>query len=159
MTSLPPRRLRWSACGCWAEQPQPCSGSLFKERHFSYFPVCWSQSGAPGPEASSRRRICGPSLLLHSLWHRTECDSLFLQSAGPNEIHLAVVSTLLNNLLREPVSRDWPLVCLELLARCSEAEDRQEMARETPEWVARLSAPLRSQAEETEKHSLETAVP
>ncbi len=74
---------------------------------------------------------------------RTEYDSLSLQSAGPNEIHLAVVSTLLNNLVREPVSRDWPLVCLELLARCPEAEDRQETAklaaRETPEGVARLS--------------------
>ncbi len=52
--------------GCWAEQPQPCSSSLFKERHFSYSPVCWSQSGAPGPEASSRRRICGPSVSLDS---------------------------------------------------------------------------------------------
>ncbi len=36
---------------------------------------------------------------------QTEYDSLSLQSAGPHEIHLAVVSTLLYNLLREPVSR------------------------------------------------------
>ncbi len=87
--------------------------------------------------------------------HRIECDSLFLQSAGPNEIHLAVISTLLNNLLREPVSRDWPLVYLELLARCPEAEDRQETAeldaQEIPEGVARLSAPLRFRAENTER--------
>ncbi len=41
---------------------------------------------------------------------------------------LAVVSTLPNSLLREPVSRDWPLVRLELLARCPEAEDRQGTA-------------------------------
>ncbi len=57
---------------------------------------------------------------------RTEYDSLSLQSTGPNEIHLAVVSTLLNNLLRELVFRDWPLVCLELLDRCPDTEDRQE---------------------------------
>ncbi len=79
--------------------------------------------------------------------HRTECDNLFLQFAGPIETHLAVVSTLLNSLLREPVSRDWSLVCLELLARCPEAEDRQGTAEltalETPEGVASLLAPLR----------------
>ncbi len=86
---------------------------------------------------------------------RTEYDSLCLQSAGPNEIHLAVVSMLLNNLLREPVSRDWPLVCLELLDRCPDMEGRQETtdvaAREIPEGVARLSAPLRFRAERTER--------
>ncbi len=75
---------------------------------------------------------------------RIEYNSLSLQSAGPNEIHLAVVSMLLNNLLREPVSRDWPLVYLELLDRCPDTEDRQEAtdvaAREIPEGVARLSA-------------------
>ncbi len=54
--------------------------------------------------------------------------SLVLQCAGPIETHLAVVSTLPNSLLREPVSRDWPLVRLELLARCPEAEDRQGTA-------------------------------
>ncbi len=57
-----------------------------------------------------------------------------LQSAGPIEIDLAVVSTLLD--------------------RCPETEDRQERtevaARETPEGVARLSAPLRFRAERTE---------
>ncbi len=87
---------------------------------------------------------------------RIEYDSFSLQSAGPNEIHLAVVSTLLNNLLRETVSRDWPLVCLELLDRCPDTEDRQEAtdvaAREIPEGVARLSAPLRFRAERTEKY-------
>ncbi len=86
---------------------------------------------------------------------RTEYDSLSLQSAGPNEIHLAVVSTLLNNLLREPVSGEWLLVCLELLDQCPDTEDRQETtdlaAREIPEGVARLSAPLRFRVERTER--------
>ncbi len=41
---------------------------------------------------------------------RTEFVSPFLQSAGPIETHLAVVSKLLNNLVREPASRGWPLV-------------------------------------------------
>ncbi len=52
-------------------------------------------------------------------------------------------------------SRDWPLVCLELLDRCPDTEDRQETtdvaAREIPEGVARLSAPLRFWAERTER--------
>ncbi len=60
-----------------------------------------------------------------------------------------------NSLLREPVSQDWPVVYLELLARCPEAEDRQGTAAlatlETPEGVASLSALLRFQAEETER--------
>ncbi len=77
--------------------------------------------------------------------------SLILQCAGPMETHLAVVSTLPNSLLREPVSQDWPLVCLELLARCPEAEDRQGTAAlaalKTPEGVASLSVPLLFQAE------------
>uniref|UniRef100_A0A9J7ZAK5 Uncharacterized protein n=1 Tax=Cyprinus carpio carpio TaxID=630221 RepID=A0A9J7ZAK5_CYPCA len=34
-------------------------------------------------------------------------------------------------LLREPVSRDWPLVLLDLLARFPEAEDRHETAKLT----------------------------
>ncbi len=38
---------------------------------------------------------------------------------------MAEASTLPDDVLREPVSRDWPLVYLELLARCPEAEDRQ----------------------------------
>ncbi len=33
-----------------------------------------------------------------------------------------------NGLLREPVSRNWSLVCLELLARCPGAEYQQETA-------------------------------
>ncbi len=81
--------------------------------------------------------------------------SLILQCAGPIETHLAVVSTLPNSLLREPVSQDWPLVCLELLARCPEAEDRQGTAAlaalETPEGVASLSVPLHFRAGETER--------
>ncbi len=42
--------------------------------------------------------------------NRTGFCSLSLQYAGPTETHLAVVSTLPKSLLREPVSRDWPLV-------------------------------------------------
>ncbi len=55
----------------------------------------------------------------------------------------------------EKVSRNWPLVCLELLDRCPETEDRMETikvaAREIPEGVTRLSAPLRFRAERTER--------
>ncbi len=60
-------------------------------------------------------------------------------------------------LLREPVSRDWPLVCLELLARCPEVEDRQGMAGlvalKTLKWAASLSVSLCFRAEETERSS------
>ncbi len=56
---------------------------------------------------------------------------------------------------QEKVSRNWPLVCLELLDRCPETEDRMETikvaAREIPEGVTRLSAPLRFRAERTER--------
>ncbi len=62
-----------------------------------------------------------------------------------------------NSLLREPVSQDWPLVYLELLARCPEAEDRQGMADlaalETTKWAASLSAPLHFQVEETDRNA------
>ncbi len=54
--------------------------------------------------------------------------SLVLQCAWPIETHLAVVSMLPNSLLREPVSQDWPLVYLELLARCPDVEDWQGTA-------------------------------
>ncbi len=57
-TSLPLRRLRWSA---------GAASSSFIERHFSYSPEYWSQSGAPRPKASSRRQICGPSFSPDSL--------------------------------------------------------------------------------------------
>ncbi len=53
--------------GCWAEQPQPCSSSSFRECHFSYSPEYWSQSGAPRPKASSRRRFWGQSFSPDSL--------------------------------------------------------------------------------------------
>ncbi len=80
---------------------------------------------------------------------------LVLQCAWPIETHLAVVSTLPNSLLREPVSRDWPQVYLERLARCPEGGDRQETADlaalETPEGVASLPAPLHFWVEETER--------
>ncbi len=66
--------------------------------------------------------------------------------AGPNERRLAWAPTPPGDLLREPVSQDWPLVYLERLARCPEAVDRQEMADlaalETPERVASLPDPL-----------------
>ncbi len=69
--------------------------------------------------------------------------------------NVAVVSTLPNSLLREPVSQDWPLVYLELLAQCPEAEDRQGTAAlaalETPKRLANFSALLRLRAEETER--------
>ncbi len=48
--------------------------------------------------------------------------ALFYSVRDPST-HLAAVSMLPNSLLREPVSQDWPLVYLELLARCPEAED------------------------------------
>ncbi len=88
---------------------------------------------------------------------QTERNSANLQCAGPIKTHLAVVSMLPNSLLREPVSRDWPLVCLELLALCPEAEDQQGMAAlaalETPEGAASLSVPLCFRAEATERSS------
>ncbi len=43
--------------GCWAEQPQSCPSFSFKERHFSYSPEFWSQSGASGPKADLRTVI------------------------------------------------------------------------------------------------------
>ncbi len=48
--------------------------------------------------------------------------------AGPNETRLAGDPAPPGDLLKEPVSRDWPLVYLERLAYCPEVEDRQEMA-------------------------------
>ncbi len=57
--------------------------------------------------------------------NRTEFCNLSLQCAGPIVRHLAEVSTLPESLLREPVSRDWPLVSLEEPLRCPEADDRQ----------------------------------
>ncbi len=85
-----------------------------------------------------------------------EChDSLVLQCAWPIKTHLAVVYTLTNSLLWEPVSQDWPLVYLELIARCPEAEDQQgtpaRAALEPPKGVASLSAPLHFRVEETER--------
>ncbi len=75
--------------------------------------------------------------------------------AGPNKTRLAKAPTPPDDLLREPVSRDWPLVYLERLARCPGAEDRQGTADlaalETPEGVASLPAPLHFWAEETKR--------
>ncbi len=60
-----------------------------------------------------------------------------------------------NSLLREPVSQDWPLVYLELLARCPEAEDQQGTnalaALEPQKRAVNLSALLRFRVEETER--------
>ncbi len=56
---------------------------------------------------------------------------------------------------REPVSQDWPLVYLEMLARCPEAEDWQGTAAlaaiELTKGVASLPDPLHFWAEETER--------
>ncbi len=84
-TSLPLRRLRWSAGAAGREQPQSCSNSSFRERHSSYSPEFWSQSGAPGLKASSRRRICGPSFSLDSLrLERPDAYGPGLLRAGPS---------------------------------------------------------------------------
>ncbi len=57
----------------------------------------------------------------------------------------------------EPVFQDWPLVYLELLARCPKVEDRQGTATlaalETPKKAANLSAPLHFWVEETERRA------
>ncbi len=53
--------------GCWRELPKQYSSSSFRECHFSYSPEVWSQSGAPGPKVSSRRRICRQSFSLDNL--------------------------------------------------------------------------------------------
>ncbi len=75
--------------------------------------------------------------------------------AGPNERHLTGAPTPPGNLLREPVSWDWPLVYLARLVRCPEAGDRQEMAvlaaLETPEEVASLPDLLHLWVEKTER--------
>ncbi len=66
------------------EQPQPCSSSLFRECHLSYSSEVWSQSGTPGPKASSRRWICGPSFSLDNLWlKRPDTYGPGLLRAGP----------------------------------------------------------------------------
>ncbi len=82
---------------------------------------------------------------------RTESCTLSLQCAGPIEIHLAEASTLPENVLREPVYRDWPLVCFELLAWCNGVEDLQGTADlavlNTFLEVASLSGPLHFRAE------------
>ncbi len=105
---------------------------------------------------SITRACSGPTSMGVPCWKAVaeRHDSLVLQCAWPIETHLAVVSTLPNNLLREPVSQDWPLVYLEWLARCPEAEDRHGTAalaasRDPQKGVASLSAPLRFRAEET----------
>ncbi len=75
--------------------------------------------------------------------------------AGPNETRLALALTPPGDLLRELVSRDWPLMYLERLARGPEAGDRQEMADlaalETSEGVASLPTLLLFWSEETER--------
>ncbi len=116
----------------------------------------------------------GPALISPGPWNQDCLRSLLLETtvlrpasslrktkepesaqAGPSETRLAGASTPPGDLLREPVSRDWPLVYLELLAWCFEAGDRQETADlaalETPEGVASLPTPLYFWAEETER--------
>ncbi len=83
-TSLCLMRFRWQAGAIGRKQPQSCSSSSFRERHFSYSPEFWSESGAPGPKASSRRRICGPSFSLDSLrLERPDAYDSGLLRAGP----------------------------------------------------------------------------
>ncbi len=69
----------------------------------------------------------------------------------PNETPLGRASTPPGDLLREPVSQNWPLVYLELLAQCPEAVDRQGTADlaalKTSEEAASLPVPLRFRAE------------
>ncbi len=116
----------------------------------------------------------GPALLSPGPWDQDCIRSLLLEimvlrpvsslkktkepesaQAGPNETCLAGAPTPSGDLLSEPVSRDWPLVYLERLARCPVAGDRQETAHlaavKTPEGVASLPAPLYFRAEETER--------
>ena len=83
-----------------------------------------------------------------------ECLLLFhyqsLLGAGPHEVHLAGTPILPCDLVGEPVSRDWPLVLLEPLARCPEVADRQGTtvlaALGTSVEIASLLAPLRFRA-------------
>ncbi len=67
------------------------------------------------------------------------------------ETHLAGAPTSPGELQREPVSQDWPLVYLELIARYPEMLDRQGMADlaalKTSEEVTSLPVPLRFRAE------------
>ncbi len=116
----------------------------------------------------------GPALISPGPWHQDCLRSLLLETTvlrpapslrktkepesaqtGPNETHLVGAPTPPGDLLREPVSRDWPLVYLERLAWCPEAGDRQEMADlatiETPVGVTSLPALLHYWAEETER--------
>ncbi len=66
--------------GCWAEQPQSCSSSSFKERNFSHSPESWVRVALPG-----RRRICGPSFSLDILrLQRPEAYGPGLLRAGPS---------------------------------------------------------------------------
>ncbi len=106
---------------------------------------------------SITRACSGPTRVrntpLNRGWTRPELNlvTLSLQFAGPIETHLAEASMLPENLLRGPVSRDWLLVCFELLARCPEAEDQQGTADlavlNTFFEVASLSGLLRFRAE------------
>ncbi len=67
--------------GCWAEQPQSCSSSSFKERHFSYSPEFWSQSCPSRAEDGS----AGLSFSLDSLrLERLDANGPGLLRAGPS---------------------------------------------------------------------------
>ncbi len=72
------------------------------------------------------------------------------------ETHLVGAPTPPGDLLREPVSRDWRLFNLELLARCPEAEDRQGTADlaalKTSEEVVSLPVQLHFRAK-TERNA------
>ncbi len=66
----------------------------------SVFTICSITSACLGPTK------VGMTPLKRSGGKPTEYDSLLRSCAGPTETHLAVVSLLLNSLLRESVSRD-----------------------------------------------------
>ncbi len=68
-------------------------------------------------------------------------------------------ANLMNSLLRESVSRNWPLVCLELLDRCPEAEDRTSCSGDPRRGGEPLSSATFTGWRNWEKRSLETAAP
>ncbi len=104
---------------------------------------------------SITRACSGPTVWEKPRWKWWRSAKLLLQCAGPHGDASGSSFQAANGLLREPVSRNWSLECLELLVRCPGAEDQQEMAEpaalETPEGGVSLSVPLRFWAEETER--------
>ncbi len=69
--------------GCWMKQPQSCSSSSLKERHFLYSPELWSQSGAPGLKTDLRTVI----LTCRCLWPRAFEGRPLWGKAGYTALH------------------------------------------------------------------------